>query len=303
LTYGCNISDWIKYKISNPTTKIVFELIDSYLLENNKLSILRGLTKYFTGKESSIWLDYKMALRNIISVADAVVCSTKTQMESMLHLNDNIHLSLDYFSNDIICNKSFLESSNKLKLVWEGQSHTVGNLLILNDVFEKLSDEIELYIITDPIIKNPFRIYNKKTKNKLKNLKCKYYLIDWNKDNFSQLIVKSDLAIIPIHSKNPMMWNKPENKLLLLWEVGIPTLTSDTPAYKQVMKAAGLEMYCKSSDEWVQKIKKYKLSSIEHRKSITEKANSYLAKYHNQEEILKKWDDIFNSLLKNSGNK
>jgi hypothetical protein len=180
LTYGCNISDWIKYKKNNPDTKLIFELIDSYLLEKyNRLTFLRGLARYILGKESEIWLNYNLALRKIISIADAVVCSTKAQMMNMFYLNNNIHISLDYFSNDIVCRKNLLKSSDKFKLVWEGQAHTVDNLLLLNDVFEKLADEFELYIITDPIIQYSFKIFNIQTSKKLSKLKCKYQIIDW----------------------------------------------------------------------------------------------------------------------------
>lgn len=304
LTYGCNVSDWIQYKKNNPNTKLVFELIDSYLLENyNKLTFFRGLARYFLGKESKIWLNYNLALRRIIYIADAVVCSTKAQMMNMLYLNSNIHISLDYFSNDIFSRKNSLQSSDKLKLVWEGQAHTVGNLLLLNDVFEKLADEFELYIITDPVIEYSYKIFNKKTSKKLSKLKCKYHIIDWNKKSFSEIIANSDLAIIPINFNNPMMWNKPENKLLLLWEIGIPTLTSATPAYKQVMNLAELNLYCSSADDWIQKIKDYKSSSIDSRKATVEKANFYLQKFHNKKNILKNWDGIFNSLQISSDNK
>ena len=100
-----------------------------------------------------------------------------------------------------------------------------------------------------------------------------------------------------------MMWNKPENKLLLLWEIGIPTLTSDTPAYRSVMDFAGLDFYCSSSEEWVQKIKKYAISSIEYRKELADKANDYLHKFHNRDKILKNWDSIFDSLHIDTGEK
>lgn len=297
LTYGCNLSTWIEYKKKNPDVKFVFELIDSYLLENTSiLTIFRGVTRYLLGKESALWLSYKSALRKMISIADVVVCSTQPQRANMLRFNNNIHISLDYFSNDITRRKTSLKSSRKFKLVWEGQAYTVNNLLLLNDVFEKLGDEVELYIITDPVIKSPLKIFDKKTNSILKALKCKYNLLDWDKSSFSEDIANADLAIIPIASDNPMMWNKPENKLLLLWEIGIPTLTSDTPAYKRVMDMAGLDFYCASSDEWVQKITEYVNSSIEYRKTLVEKANDYLHKFHNKDEILKNWDSIFNSL-------
>jgi hypothetical protein len=297
LTYGCDASAWIKYKKNNPNVKFVFELIDSYLLENNNvLTLFRGAARYLLGKESAMWLDYKVALRKMVSIADAVVCSTHAQKADMLRFNRNIHLSLDYFSNDITYRKTSLESSKIFRLVWEGQAYTVNNLLLLNDVFEILGDEFELYIITDPVIKSPFRVFDKTTISVLNKLKCKFHLMDWDKGSFSENIANADLAIIPISSDNPMMWNKPENKILLLWEIGIPTFTSATPAYKRTMDAAGLNLYCSSSDDWVRKIKDYVNSSIEHRRTLVEKANGYLLKFHNRDEILKNWDVIFNSL-------
>ena len=205
-------------------------------------------------------------------------------------------MSLDYFSNDITHRKTSLECSKITKLVWEGQAYTVDNLLLLNDVFETLGDKFELYIITDPVIKSPLRVFDKATIRILNKLKCKFHLLEWDKHRFSESIANADLAIIPIYSDNPMMWNKPENKILLLWEIGIPTLTSDTPAYKQVMDAAGLDLYCSSTDDWVRKIKEYVNSSIERRRTLVEKANDYILKFHNKDEILKNWDVIFNSL-------
>jgi len=297
LTYGCNISAWIEYKKKNPSVKFVFELIDSYLFENlNALTIFRGASRYLLSKENKIWLDYKAALRKMISIADAIVCSTQEQMISMTPMNRNIHISLDYFSNDITYKKKSLQSGQKFKLVWEGQSHTVENLLLLNDVYEELKDVFELYIITDPVIKNQFKFFNKKTSEKLRKLKCDYFLINWNKSSFSEIIANSDLAIIPIDPKNPMMWHKPENKLLLFWEIGIPTLTSTTPAYKQVMDSAEISLYCSSTKEWVEKIKDYMSSSIDHRKTLVEKASGYIRNFHDKEKILKNWDGIFNSL-------
>ena len=297
LTYGCNLSIWLEYKKNNPNVKFIFELIDSYLLESTgALTIFRGATRYLLEKESALWLNYKVALREIVTISDAIVCSTHAQKVDMLRFNNNIHISLDYFSNDITYLKTSLKSSKKFKLAWEGQAYTVDNLLLLNDVFERLGDEFELYIITDPVIKSPFRIFDKKTSRILNKLKCKHHLLDWERLSFSENIANADLAIIPISSDHPMMWNKPENKLLLLWEIGIPTLTSATPAYKNVMDAAGLNLYCSSSDEWVRKIEEYMNSSIEYRKAIVEKANDYLHKFHNKDQILNNWEGIFNSL-------
>ena len=297
LTYGCNISVWIKYKNNNPCVKLVFELIDSYLLEGiSGLSLYRGVARYLLGKESALWINYKTAFRKIISIADAVVCSTCAQKADMLRLNNNIHISLDYFSNDITHYKKSFESSGKLKLVWEGQAFTADNLLLLNEVFSELRDGIELYIITDPVVKAPLSIFDVKTNRLLRAIKCQYHLLDWNKSSFSEIVSNADLAIIPIASNKPMMWNKPENKLLLMWEIGMPTLTSDTPAYKRVMDEAGLDCYCENPDDWLKKIQEYIGSSKEYRRTISAKANSYLQSFHTKDQMLMNWDGIFESL-------
>lgn len=300
LTYGCNLSVWIKYKKKNPEVKFVFELIDSYLFEDiGILTMFRGVTRYLLGKESALWLDYKAALRKLISICDAVVCSTHAQKIDILQFNKNIHISLDAFSHDVTHHKNSFENRRRLKLVWEGQAYTVKNLLMLNDVFEKLKDKIELYIITDPRIKSPVNWFDTITNDILKTLKCQYHLVNWTKNSFSEMISNADLAIIPIEPKCAMMWNKPENKLLLFWEIGLPTLTSNTPTYKRVMDCAGIDFYCASSGEWLQKIEEYMESSLEYRNSISEKMRYYLQRFHSKDEILRKWDLIFESLYTN----
>lgn len=297
LTYGCNLSVWIEYKKNNPDVKFVFELIDSYLLENaGVLAIFRGVAWYLLGRENALWFNYKTALRKMISISNAVVCSTHAQKMDMLQFNKNIHISLDYFSGDITHHKTSFENKQRFKLVWEGQAYTVKNLLLLNDILEKLKNKIELYIITDPIIKSPVNWFNRRTNTTLKMLKCQYHLINWNRSSFSDIVSSADLAIIPIKSHSAMMWNKPENKLLLLWEIGIPVLTSDTPSYRRVMDEAGLDCCCASSDEWVRKIEGYMESSVESRNTIFEKMKSYLLQFHSKDAILRKWDVIFESL-------
>jgi len=298
LTYGCNLAKWMAYKKANPGTKIIFELIDSYLMEDAGLfTFFRGCIRYFAKRESKLYLNYKKALKKMLTQCDAVICSTPIQKENMKGLNNNIHVSLDYFSDDITQHKESFETNGKLKLVWEGQAYTVKNLLVINDVLEKLKDDIELHIITDSDIKFPFKIFDKKTADVLKPLKCTWHFHNWEKKNFSSIISDSDLAIIPITSSQKIMWNKPENKMLLLWEIGVPVLASATPAYKRVMDEAGLDFYCTTENEWVEKIRRYKNSTSDEKKVYVGKADAYLRSRHSKELLLEKWDRIFESVM------
>ncbi len=297
LTYGCNLAEWIAYKKSNPSVKIVFELIDSYLLQkSNLLTALKGCVRYVMRRESKLYLSYKSALEEIIAISDAVVCSTDLQRNYILKLNSNVHVSLDFFSNDITSHKKTHKSGSKIKLVWEGQAYTVKNLLLLNDVLDKIKDKIELFVITDPVASYYLNLYKLKTDRVLKNFKCHYHLVPWNRKDISDIISSCDLALIPITPGDSFSLNKPENKLLFFWEIGIPTLTSNTPAYMRVMNKAGLDMYCSTTEEWLSKIESFANSSDKHRQEIVDVANNYIHTYHSKEIILKKWDLIFESM-------
>jgi glycosyltransferase involved in cell wall biosynthesis len=300
LTMGCNISQWLAYKKKCPGVKMVFEIIDSYFLEGlNFYSALRGVVRFLSGKESSLYLNYSKAVNKMLGVADAVVCSTPIQKEYILAYNKNVHISLDYFLNDITHFKTDYGVNKKAKIVWEGQSYTAYNLLHVNKVFQQLAGKVELHVITDPIIKYPFKIFNKSTAKVLSSLQCPYYIHEWKQEDFSKIISQMDLAIIPLsNNKHQLLTiNKPENKLLLLWQIGIPVITSVSPAYKRVMDKAGLDMYClNGGDEWLKKITNFIDQNEANRKALALKASAYAQQFHTREQIIKKWDSIFESL-------
>ena len=307
LTYGCDLSAWIAYKKKNQSVKIVFELIDSYLFEDDSLlmkshmskkiqTALKGFIRYAIGRESKFFFNYKSALLQMISISDAVVCSTDLQRNDLLKLNNNVHISLDYFSDDITTHKKTHKVGSKIKLVWEGQPYTASNLVLLNEVLKKIKNNVEVYVITDATANYYFNLYKVKITKILKEFKFNYHFIPWDKENISNIIASCDLAVIPIVPGDDFVWNKPENKLLFFWEIGIPTLTSNTPAYKRVMDIAGLDFYCSSSNEWLNKIQNFSNSSESYKQNIVDISSRYISKFHSKEGVLKKWDLIFESL-------
>ena len=298
ITSSANISDWIKYKKKHPSVKLVFEIIDSYLLEDASFSLyLRGLSRLLTKRESRLYLDYRNAFISILKKADAVVCATTIQRENILFYNKNVHVSLDYFSADINHIKTSYNKAPKLKIAWEGMAYTVDGLLQLNDVFAELSKEVELHVITDPVIKYPFKFLDKKTSSLLSGLRCEWHFHKWSKNKFSELISQMDIAVIPINTGDKLAVNKPENKLLLLWEIGIPVVTSETPAYSRVMKTAGIDSYCKSTDNWLDKINYLNSPDPSQREEYMHKAKEYISTYHTKDMLIKKWDLIFSSVF------
>lgn len=146
-----------------------------------------------------------------------------------------------------------------------------------------------------PLAKTPIRLtYNGSF---LSSLPGNWQLHEWSRDSFSQLMAEMDIAVIPINTADLLTVNKPENKLLLLWEIGIPVITAATPAYSRVMDAAGLDASCSTDLEWQEKISHLYEGGIAEREAYIKKAKQYLDRHQNKAIILDKWDEIFRSVL------
>ena len=48
-----------------------------------------------------------------------------------------------------------------------------------------------------------------------------------------------DLAVIPLPLDRPLERGKPESKLVSFWRMGMPVVTSSTPAYRRVDGGGG----------------------------------------------------------------
>ena len=124
----------------------------------------------------------------------------------------------------------------------------------------------------------------------------------WNGKNFAETVCSFDLALIPLPLNkrfgldNSLAIRKPENKLFLLWRMGLPTVVSATPAYQRVMDQCGLAMTCRTQNEWFNILEKYMMDE-NLRKEAGQKGKAFLEKNYSEETMLSKWDDLFASVL------
>lgn len=294
ITSSANISSWISYKQKNKNTKLIFEMVDAYMLYDNLIwNLGRGIYRFLQKRENKIFFYYNNIYKRIFEIADAVVCNTQIQKDYILKYNQNVHISLDYFDEDITSKKIKYTTNKPYILVWEGLSYTVKNLLILKSVLEKCKN-VHLKIITNREIPGIWN-FKRKTEDLFKNCSFSYQIIPWELNTFAHEISQADLAIIPIDKKNKLQFNKPENKLILFWKIGIPVLTTDTPAYKKVFTAINYNLICSEDKDWIDKINLFKDGKInidEHMKIV----NMYLTIHHSKDKILENWDKIFISI-------
>ena len=90
LTQSADLSFWSKH--CSPSTKIVYDLIDSYLAvpKTSLKGWLRGTAKYFS-HQSQYWeFNYWKSIEDMCTRSDAVICSTIEQSMYISKFSSNV---------------------------------------------------------------------------------------------------------------------------------------------------------------------------------------------------------------------
>lgn len=296
VTHNGDVAGWTKRKLQQgERLRCVFELVDSYLTHRGLVRRLaKGTARYALGIDSRLSSDFLRTLERACSVADAVICSTEQQRAAILQYNKNVVVSFDHFDDDVGLPKSRYERGGKLKIVWEGQSATLPNLQLIRDPLNRLKNEVELHVITDPLAYRYFgRFFARKSTDFLRGFECDVHFHDWDIANFAALVRSADMAVIPIDPADPFAMGKPENKLVMMWRLGMPTATSPTPAYLQAMREAGIDMTCATPLQWANALERLAAASESELRSIGQQCRAYAEKAYSTAEFLSRFDQAF----------
>jgi glycosyltransferase involved in cell wall biosynthesis len=302
LNQRADLSIWHNYRKGN--AKIVYDAIDSYLAvrSGDVKGKLRGWSKFLTRQSRYPQLDYRRAVQQMCRRADAVVCSTEEQKKLILPFCGNVHRILDFQAGDITRIKTDYACGEVFSFVWEGLASSGIPMDMLREILEPIRHrrKIALHLVTDLTYFRFHDLYVKcntvdqvhRTFNGFAN---KVYLYQWNAHMLSQIVCACDLALIPIPLDDAFRTGKPENKLILFWRMGIPVVTSATPAYERVMQQCGLSMACKNPQDWQETIGRY-MNDDGMRRYAGQIGRRFAEDYYSEEKILRRWDDVFSSL-------
>jgi glycosyltransferase involved in cell wall biosynthesis len=296
VTHNGDIAGWTARKRRDGSRlRFVFELADSYLMQTGLLRrYLKGAARFALGIDSRPSTDFLRTLIGACEAADAVICSTDEQAAMIRRYNPNVIVSFDYFGDDISGPKIDYRREGKLRLVWEGQSTTLGNLLTVREVLNDFRDKVELHVVTDPLVYRYFgRYLPHRSQDLLTGIACDVRFHRWDRSSFSEHITSSDLAIIPIDPSNAFACGKPENKLVMLWQLGMPVLTSDTPAYRRAMEAAGQDLLCGDLNDWRSRLARLIEAGAEDLAIIAHQGRSFAERAYSRDEFLARFDEAF----------
>lgn len=298
ITQNADLAGWTARKRAGGRFKLVFDLVDAYF-EQKRLDVrlLKGVGRFLEGRDSRLSPDFRQTLKQACRTAEAVICSTPEQRETIARYNDNIEVSFDWFSDELGPPKESFARSGRLKLVWEGMGGLVGSVRTLREPLNALKDRIELRVVTDPTSKRWYgRLGTRTAEEMLAGIECPVTVIPWTKDDFSRHITAADLAIIPMDMSHSMIRAKPANKLILLWKLGMPVLVGPTAAYRRAMAQAGLDMLCETPSDWVAKLEALASAPAATLAGLGRRGYGHAMKTYTAEAFRAPFDAIFSSL-------
>jgi glycosyltransferase involved in cell wall biosynthesis len=297
LSAWADITAWSRYP---RPAKLVYDIVDSYLSvpRLGVKQVGRGLVKRLAGQTRHLALDYRKAIVQMCRRADAIVCASQEQRSELLPVCPNVHVILDYPGELTLVPKSDYHAGGPFRLVWEGLPYNLEAFRGIASVIQDLSQahDLSLRIITNREFYAYARRFGKRRSDViLDGLFTDYEFYEWDANLMPTLVRECDLALIPIAMNDPLAVGKSENKLVLLWRLGMPTLTSATPAYVRTMRAAGIDLTCNSPDEWQTKLNKLILEE-KARQDVGRTGLTFATTIHSSERILAAWDKVWGSI-------
>jgi hypothetical protein len=298
-----NFNSQVFAKLNVP---LIFDLVDAYLSPLNAFDDLaRGIAKNISGDISGGIRPFSQHVRDFCHRADAVICSSIEQETEIRPYCLNTHVILD--SHDEIpfnaVKFSDFQGNKKNHILWEGQPATIRGVRSISSTLSRLtkSNDVHFDFVTDEIYYQFLGKYVKRNtlsllRKDLGEIRSNVCLTPWTLSNLLKSAERSSMAIIPVDLSIPMQRFKPENRLLIMWRLGLPCLTSATPSYVRVSNEAGVNAVCKDSDAWLNN--SYRLiDDLEFAFDETRRGQNYLNSFHTSDILLDKWDKAVESVL------
>ena len=299
LTAMADIASWCRRPAGR--TKLVYDLVDSYLAlpRFDPRSMLRGLGKFAARQTRSLVLDYRAAMEEMCRRADAVVCSTEEQRAQILAFCPDVHVILDAHGELGARHKSDFALGDTVNLVWEGLPFTLGGFDGIVDVLRGLAAErpVALHLVTDlSFPRYARRLGHAQTETLARRILPDTYLYQWNRHLLPSIVTACDVALVPLDLDDPLARGKPENKLLIFWRLGMPTVTSATPAYRRTMQHCGLNLTCATPEDWAATLRRV-LDDEDLRAMSSKLGREFVDSNHSEDQLLARWDGLFESVL------
>jgi hypothetical protein len=299
-------SDFQSPHLTETKVPVVFDLVDAYLSPlNTREDFTRGLAKKLSGQVSGSVKLFSNYVRNFCTSSSAVICSSPEQEAVIRPFNSNTHVILDSHDEIPLLEPKLAKyaPSEEKTILWEGQPATIRGVQKISAILFQLSQENSLrfdFVTDEEYFQFLGKYFKRKTLHLLKKDLSSVFdqtsIIPWSPENLVAVANRSSFSMIPIDIAVPMQKLKPENRLLIMWRLGLPCLTSPSPAYTRVSNIAGVKAVCDSPDVWLESSINL-LSNPTFALEEVLRGQNYLHENHNRESLLNKWDQAIESVI------
>ena len=298
VTPRANLAAWTGYRPGR--AKLIFDIVDSYLdiPRTDPKALLRGPAKFLAGEARTPLFTYRGALERILARADAATCATPEQAGVIAPLCANVHPILDFQTRMITAVKEDYSAGTPFKLVWEGLGE---NARWFSEIGEPLAElarrrPLVLHLVTAVHFKQiSQRFWTRDTAALVRKSFPNVEIHRWTEETVARVATDCDLAVIPLPLDKPLEAGKPESKLVSFWRMGLPVVTSATPAYTRVMSAAGESLHCATGTEWVNALEGL-VESEAARERAGRAGRAYAESHYSDERLSEAWDAALESI-------
>ena len=303
LSSAANFGHWL----SRATQPVILDLVDGYMGEHPSFlkNFARNFLRSLQGTSNLKWITYTRHLRAACQRSDAIIVASPEQRETILKYNSNVYVILDDHSEltvhrtrEVTKTPKRPSSGNMKYLFWEGFGYTLKHFqLIAKELDAFLSRENwRMYILTVPVFPRWGGFLGKMNSQTLirkwfPNSWERIEVVPWSLENVERFSSMSEVAIIPIDKSDKFGSLKSENKLLSMWQLGLPVLFSNIPAYLRVANASSQLSFCIDDEEWAAAFD----SLIDSRRQLTsgdQERRLYMSRFHTHEILMSQWSIV-----------
>lgn len=298
VTPRADLALWTNYRPGR--AKLVFDMVDSYLdiPRTDPKAALRGPAKFLVGEASKPFFSYRRTLERILERADAATVATPEQAVAASAFCPNTHAILDFQSGIVRRTKQEYDLGAAVHLVWEGLGENVRWFSEIERALRAVARDrpLVLHLITAVEYAQFLqRFWRRQTSRLASRLHTDVRIYQWSEEMVSVIATACDIAVIPLALDRPFARGKPENKLISFWRMGMPTVTSATPAYTRTMREAGQDLMCSSDVEWVDRLLRL-IDDEEARMLAGQGGRAFAEERYSDQRLLEAWSAVFESI-------
>ena len=286
-------------KLRQSGKPLIYDYANHYLVEDNFYkNIFRPIYFSLHKRHKYCFKNFKNSIIRIIRNSDAVICSSHQQelyIKSKINYYNTTVLT-DFFEFDfpfLFRRECDLKAENKNALFWEGQAENLINFKSINKmIFEKES----MNLVTDLSYRDG--LFRRSTKLYCDRIFKNYNLLNWNQSNVTHLSQKSDIAIIPIDTNIPIYYAKPENKVILMFLLGLPVITSSIPSYQNILCRTGISNLLINKDRcWGDAIHDLRMMSPKNKVDLKLRLRDFALRNYSTSILKTRWKSLFEKVI------